>query len=326
LKVILHAVDIDNTKNCRLVGLGWLTMFHEKFGEHLLPYSEQIFPPLLKSLSDPSDAILLAASKLLGALSASEAYFEREVTSLVQLFLTEPSYMRERAAKIVRLLCQFNDDAEKIFMCIGRIIVSLDADTERTAETVQILNILLLSMEETRGVRYKLGQHLNCELFETLHRAWAFSPASLFSLCLLSQSYKHAFSVIERFCEMDVTLPFLLELDQIVQLFESPAFVQQRTQLLNPQQHPDLVRAMYGLLMVLPQSQSYKMLKNRLDSAAMFAHFQVVQNSAGGTPKVEEPEGYAPNYDKLLADFVQLQKLRASRATSISKKLDASGV
>ena len=323
LEVALQAVDVDNTQHSRVTGLRWLEVFHAKFGEALLPHAERLFPALLKSLADRSDAILAAAMRLTGALSASDAFFEREMASLAHLFLTDTGYMRERAAKILRLLCTYTD-AERVYMSLGRILAARSspaADPERTAETVQILNVLLLSLQETRLVRRKLATHANSALFETLHRAWAYSPASLFALCLLSQSYTHAAAIAERFAELDVTLPFLLELDQIVQLFESPAFVQQRTQLLRPQQHPDLVRAMYNLLMVLPQSQAYTLLEHRLTSAARFAQFQLKTeapspaapaqaadaSAAGGST-----EGYAPDYEALLADFVKVQGERAA--------------
>lgn len=333
LGVAVRAIDIDSARHCRTTGFGWLSMLYAKFGEALLPAADRVFPPLLKSLADPADAILAAAARLGAAFSASDVFFEREMASLAQLFLTDTGYMRDRAAKIVRLLCTFND-AERIFMHLGRILVALRADTERTAETVQILNILLLSMDETRAVRRMLAEHASAPLFETLHRAWAYSPSSLFSLCLLSRSYTHAAAIVESFAEADVTLPFLLELDQIVQLFESPAFVQQRMQLLRPQQHPDLVRAMYGLLMVLPQSHAFALLKSRLSCATKFARFQALQpsddtapapasNSTSASPS-PEPDGYAPDYAGLLDNFRQLQRARAANVSAGARRIDVS--
>ena len=328
LDVAVRAIDTDSARHCRTTGFGWLSMLYAKFGEALLPAAGRVFPPLLKSLADQSDAILTAAARLGAALSASDVFFEREMAALAQLFLTDASYMRDRAAKIVRLLCTFND-AERIFMHLGRILVALRADTERTAETVQILNILLLSMDETRAVRRTLAEHASAPLFETLHRAWAYSPSSLFSLCLLSRSYTHAAAIVESFAEVDVTLPFLLELDQIVQLFESPAFVQQRMQLLRPQQYPDLVRAMYGLLMVLPQSHAYTLLKSRLGCATKFARFQALQPSdaADASPAAAaspEPDGYAPDYALLLDNFRQLQRTRAANVSAGARRIDVS--
>lgn len=44
-----------------------------------------------------------------------------------------------------------------------------------------------------------------------------------------------------------------VELSQLVSLLEAPAFAPLRLQLLQPGQHPALLRAVHGLLMLLPQ-------------------------------------------------------------------------
>ena len=51
-----------------------------------------------------------------------------------------------------------------------------------------------------------------------------------------------------------VTVNFLVELDKLTQLLESPIFTHLRLQLLEPQRYAYLVKALYGLLMLLPQA------------------------------------------------------------------------
>jgi vacuole morphology and inheritance protein 14 len=45
----------------------------------------------------------------------------------------------------------------------------------------------------------------------------------------------------------------LTEVDKLIQLLESPIFTYLRLQLLEPQRYAHLVKALYGLLMILPQ-------------------------------------------------------------------------
>ena len=52
-----------------------------------------------------------------------------------------------------------------------------------------------------------------------------------------------------------VTVGFLVELDKLTQLLESPIFTHLRLQLLEPQRHAYLIKALYGLLMLLPQAR-----------------------------------------------------------------------
>ena len=57
-----------------------------------------------------------------------------------------------------------------------------------------------------------------------------------------------------------------MQIDKLVQLLESPIFVHLRLQLLEVHApfHADLLRSLYGLLMLLPQSNAYKTLSDRL--------------------------------------------------------------
>ncbi|KAJ2871833.1 hypothetical protein H4R27_006706, partial [Coemansia aciculifera] len=67
----------------------------------------------------------------------------------------------------------------------------------------------------------------------------------------------------------DFTVSFLVQLDKLVQLIESPVFTYLRLQLLDPVRYPELIRALYGLLMMLPQSSAFAILRNRLSTVAM---------------------------------------------------------
>lgn len=82
-----------------------------------------------------------------------------------------------------------------------------------------------------------------------------------------------------------------------------------RLQLLQPGQHPDLVRCMYGLLMLLPQSDAFKMLHARLHSVPTLALLQL-EVDGGSSGKGRNGRGKASkhiDYGGLLQWFVELQ-------------------
>ena len=62
------------------------------------------------------------------------------------------------------------------------------------------------------------------ELFVCLYRVWCHHPLAVVSLCLLSQHYTHACELLRRFSEIENTSEFLVEVDKLVQLIESPIF------------------------------------------------------------------------------------------------------
>lgn len=151
----------------------------------------------------------------------------------------------------------------------------------------QTLNLILLTSRELLEVRQILqsvssesakgagkgngkGQS-GADLFIPLYRSWCHNPTATLSLCLLSRMYEQATYLINSFAEIEITVGFLVEIDKLVQLIESPIFTQLRLQLLEPRKYPYLYKALYGLLMLLPQSGAFESLKARLMTVSTFA-------------------------------------------------------
>jgi hypothetical protein len=89
---------------------------------------------------------------------------------------------------------------------------------------------------------------------------------ALLSLCLLSQVSQHACDVIQAVSQLPLGAEVLVQVDRLVQLLETPAYAFLRLQLLSPSRHPELLRALYGLLMLLPQSSAFRTLSARLQA------------------------------------------------------------
>jgi hypothetical protein len=64
----------------------------------------------------------------------------------------------------------------------------------------------------------------------------------------------------------DVTVGFLMQIDKLVYLLESPIFIHLRLQLLNVESphHAQLLKSLYGILMCLPQGEAFRLLNDRL--------------------------------------------------------------
>lgn len=78
------------------------------------------------------------------------------------------------------------------------------------------------------------------------------------------QAHEHAAELVLQFGRLEMSVAFLVQIDKLVQLFESPILTHVRLQLLEPETHPYLLKALWGVLMLLPQSPAYHTLKNRL--------------------------------------------------------------
>ena len=90
------------------------------------------------------------------------------------------------------------------------------------------------------------------DVFTSLFNCWSHNSVATFSLCLLAQAYDLSAQLISRFADVDVTVGFLMQVDKLVQLLESPIFIHLRLQLLEvtAPRHYDLLKSLYGLLMV----------------------------------------------------------------------------
>ncbi|KAI4503402.1 hypothetical protein M0802_001624 [Mischocyttarus mexicanus] len=63
-----------------------------------------------------------------------------------------------------------------------------------------------------------------------------------------------------------VTVEFLTEIDKLIQLIQSPIFTYLRLQLLSREDNIDIIYVLYGLLMILLQSEAYTTLQRRLSA------------------------------------------------------------
>lgn len=189
---------------------------------------------------------------------------------------------------------------------ISKYDVSPESDGSFTLEfvatMVQTLNLILLTASELHNLRQLLQNSFSTDtpsdetsssslvsrnpssssrrsgkyyaknegarVFASLFHCWANNPVSTFSLCLLAQAYDLAFALVKKFSELEVTVGFLMQIDKLIHLIESPIFVHTRLQLLDAEApyHTYLLKSLYGLLMLLPQSDAFHALNDRLTS------------------------------------------------------------
>ncbi len=82
------------------------------------------------------------------------------------------------------------------------------------------------------------------------------------------------------FGDVDITVDLLVQVDQLVQLLETPVFTYLRLCLLEPSQHPALLKTLHGLLLLLPvQSSAWMTLSSRLQCIPTLHQ---LQSSASG--------------------------------------------
>ncbi|KAK3074067.1 hypothetical protein LTR53_003779, partial [Teratosphaeriaceae sp. CCFEE 6253] len=288
----------------RVAALAWLIMLHRKSPRKILAIQDATFPALLKTLSDPAEAVVTRDLLLLSQISRSsdDSYFASFMINLLKLFATDRRLLESRGNLIIRQLC-LSLSPEKIYRTLADCLErDADEDGEFAAIMVQNLNNNLITAPELQDLRKRLRNLDSREgqvFFTVLFKAWCVNAVATFSLCLLAQAYEQAYNLLQIFAELEMTVTMLIQIDKLVQLLESPVFTYLRMQLLEPERFPHLYKCLYGLLMLLPQSSAFAALKNRLNSVSAIGYLHIV------------PRGVTPPTPSSVSTFERQNRLRS---------------
>lgn len=236
----------------------------------------------------------LVINAILGLFSKDRALLENRGSLVVRKFcvLLDAESVYMLMAQVLSNSCQLTlenglrvktDSAKNVPTDEGKGEEPIVFSLEFVSTMVQTLNLILLTASELHGLRVLLAAAFDRsssggskstkkedasanDLFDTLFKCWCHSPVATFSFCLLARAYEVAFDLVQKFSELDVSVGFLMQIDKLVQLLESPVFVHLRLQLLDVESphHAPLLKSCYGLLMLLPQSDAFRSLNDRL--------------------------------------------------------------
>jgi vacuole morphology and inheritance protein 14 len=362
----------------KMAALRWINMLLEKRQGDMVDYSEDLLPVLLRTLSDPSDAVVLLNLQVLSRISLAqkeemeeagekeveEAQFQLVLNAILQLFATDRQLLETRGSLIIRKLCVLLN-AKSVYIRMAEALSKYAEDygvTKKNEGTdmasldfvstmVQTLNLILLTAAELHELRSALAATFEghassprrlmrnkgrdgVKVFSTLFNCWCHNPVSTFSLCLLAQAYDLSFALIKRFSELDVTVGFLMQVDKLVHLLESPIFVHVRLQLLDveAEYHAPLLKALYGLLMLLPQSDAFRSLNDRLtticnlrDNLGITSTLEAEHDSAT-TPSSILTNRLLQQFDKVVEQHKKARARMEEEALLKNEEVVANGV
>ena len=330
----------------KMAALRWINMLMEKRKFDMTEHIPELLPVLLRTLSDPSDAVVLLNLQVLSRISLAqceemegalesekeEAQFQLVLSAILNLFAADRNLLETRGSLIIRKLCVLLN-AKSVYIRMAEALCSYevpdDSDSseadrlEFVGTMVQTLNLILLTASELSDLRSILATTFTrtilssprrsrmraqapdgVRVFSALFRCWCHNPISTFSLCLLAQAYDLAFELIKRFSEIEVTVGLLMQVDKLVQLLESPIFAHLRLQLLNVDSnyHAPLLKSLYGLLMLMPQSDAFRSLNDRLTTVCN------LRENLGISPTIGPDAAMEPIVSKSVVDTKQLLK------------------
>ncbi len=152
----LTLLFLNDHEATRVAALTWLIMLHRKAPRKVLAFNDGTFPALLKTLSDPSDAVVTKDLQLLSQISrnSEDDYFAYFMVNLLQLFSTDRKLLEIRGNLIIRQLC-ISLSPERIYRTLADCIEK-EEDVEFASIMVQNLNNNLITAPQLAEVRKRL--------------------------------------------------------------------------------------------------------------------------------------------------------------------------
>lgn len=114
---------LNENEATRVAALSWLIMLHRKAPRKVVAFNDGTFPALLKTLSDPSEAVVTKDLQLLSQISrnSEDSYFASFMVNLLQLFSTDRHLLEVRGNLIIRQLCM-NLSPERIYRTLAECL------------------------------------------------------------------------------------------------------------------------------------------------------------------------------------------------------------
>lgn len=152
----LTLLFLNDHEATRVAALTWLLMLHRKAPRKVLAFNDGTFPALLKTLSDPAEAVVTRDLQLLSQISrnSEDDYFTSFMVNLLQLFSTDRKLLGTRGNLIIRQLC-VSLSAERIYRTLADCIEK-EEDVEFASIMVQNLNNNLITAPELSELRKRL--------------------------------------------------------------------------------------------------------------------------------------------------------------------------
>jgi hypothetical protein len=171
-------------------------------------------------------------------------------------------------------------------------------DYQFVSAFIQQMCLVLLNSKETSALRNVLKDCIGygkdveerdrrrSRLFHILLHSFSHNLVAATSLCLWGGACRTASLFLKKIDPLDISLVFLLELDKLVEMIERPLFRHLHVRMLETDKDPlaegsgtMLFQVLKSLLMLIPQSACYNLLRDRLVSTSRFRQSVIANNS-----------------------------------------------
>lgn len=260
----------DSPLGSRIASLDWLMLVYQKAPERIMEHSDGLFLIILKSLTNKDVILLDKALSLLNNLcsDSNDQYLKKFLKAFIDGLKRDPKLLKARANYVLKQI-SVKLATERVYKIISSILEE-DYDIIFVRMMIQIMSTNLMTASELFNLRKKLRNNDDIMFFNMIFKSWCCNPVSAISLCLVAENYELAYLVLQSYANHELKINDLIQFDILIQLIESPVFSRLRLQLLEQDKYPYLYKCLYGILMILPQSEAFEILNKRLSSVTVW--------------------------------------------------------
>ncbi|URE24090.1 hypothetical protein MUK42_15831 [Musa troglodytarum] len=275
-------------------------------GEQLVPYYADILGAILPCISDKEEKIRVVARETneeLRAIRADpadgfnidailsiarrELTSEWEATRIEALHWISALLARYRSEVISylnhtfdSLLNALSDSSNEVVLLALEVHACIAEDNKNFW---RLVGLLVRNFQNDRVLLERRGALIVRRLCVLLDAERVYRQ---FSLNLeQEEDLDFASVMVQSLREEDINAKFLVQLDKLIRLLETPIFAYLRLQLLEPGKYTWLLKTLYGLLMMLPQqSAAFKILRTRLKTVPSYSCIEQLKGTSSENP------------------------------------------
>ena len=305
-EIILIAIKGSSMKNKEQL-LEWCKILYKKFKKGLFTNFNAFIKEYIQSLPDNKNNIFLEMVDFLCNIEMDKELTIIIIKNLTEKLMNIPELMNNESMVILIIeKLSKNSSLDLVYEAFSEVLGD-NKNYTIISKMVNYLNQYLISDPNGFNFRKSLinkEDEQNNELFLKLYKIWSFNPISLIVFCVITEHFELTYNIILNIIKIQLDNEYYIHLGQLVQLLESDLYDYIRIRLLEPTKNIYLIKALYGILMLLPQGQAFNVLSNRM------CNVQALFEIENGFDNINEEEDNKEEINQLIEIFLNNQKLK----------------
>ena len=301
----------------------WCQVLYKKYHKEIFSDFNVFIKEYISSAPSDKNTIFLGMIDFLCNIEMDKELTVIIIKSISQKLMKEPELMNN-ASMVILIIEKISKHSslDIVYEAFSDVLEN-NQNYAFISKMVNYLNQYLINVPNGSNFRKSLinkkdveDSGKNKELFLKMYKIWSFNPIALIVFCVVTEHFQLTYNIILNLIKIQLDNEYYLHLGQLIQLLESNLYDYIRIRLLDPIKNIYLIKALYGILMILPQGQAYNILSNRM------CNVEALLEIENGFDNIKEEEDNMEEINKLIEIFLNNQKLIKEAEDNKKKNLN----